>query len=219
MRRSASKTLTTASLIGTVVIATAGAGLEATWTFLPGGTIKATSTENIVATVAITGTFASCDTSKATTTAKTGSGLSSERLVSIDDISFTDSSTADGRCPTGTGTVSKVTPLGLPWRFNAQSYDAATGKTLGKVTDAGVRVEAGDGCAVTFAGPDGSPGEVDLSYANSTGEIRIESGGRHGTNLIAVETSNCSPSDVAKGDLLELEGAFVADPLQRVTSP
>ncbi|GAA2598286.1 hypothetical protein SMC26_04700 [Actinomadura fulvescens] len=219
MLRKTKKTVEGVALVSVVVFATAAAGFNATWTFLPGGAVTATATEPIIGEDIQTGSFATCDTSVVKATAKSGSGLSGGDLVSIDEINFSDSTTDDGRCPTATGGASTLIPLGLPWKFSAQSYDVATGTTKGVVTGVSVRSESSDGCVVTWARPGGAPGEVYISYTNSTGEIRIEEDGRNGSNLIAVDTRDCNPNDVSPGDQLRVSGAYVPDPLQKVTSP
>ncbi|MFI0479230.1 hypothetical protein [Actinomadura sp. 9N215] len=145
-----------AALAGAAILATAAAGTAATWTFLPGGKITAHNDLNLIVENIDNGAVVTCDTSAATSTAKSGTGLSGDDLVTIDAISFSHSDNGvGGDCNGPGGLLVRVTALALPWKFQAQSYDVTGGTVKGKVTGVVAKGEGSDGCELELGGPNG----------------------------------------------------------------
>ncbi|MGH3239989.1 MAG: hypothetical protein ACRDNL_06390 [Spirillospora sp.] len=224
MRRAHRNTLNTLSLIGTAAVATVAAAATAGWTFLNGGTLVASSHTNLRFETVDSGAHLDCGYSRAKSTAMSGSELSGIDMVSIEEIEFSSPSNPDGSglCSASAGYTGRVIPKGLPWKFQAGGFDAATGTVTGKVTGVSVSVEFSDYCQVDFTAPGGGPGEVYIRYKNSTGEILIDRSDGRGTNLVIEKTNGlCDPIAVRVGDRVMMSGGYEVEGVEKpvVTSP
>ncbi|WP_157407361.1 hypothetical protein [Actinomadura atramentaria] len=210
MRGTKKTALSTAVLVTASILATAASGVAGTWKFLPGGTIHATEAYTLYVMENQTGIVVTCDTVTSSSTAHAGSGLSGDDLLSIDSISFADSSRSVG-CPASAGSTAQLTPLHLPWKYQASSYDAGSGKVEGRITGISLRVtNLSDGCVADI----GFPGGIPVTYENSTGTVvpAADTGA-------VIESTNCDRTIANVGDTFTVDGAFMVNPVQTVTSP
>lgn len=228
MNRQARRTLTATSLISTAMVATMAAGVTLTWTFLPGGEITATNVGDLGA-VTSRGTVVTCINSVAKVVAKSGSGLSGQDIGSINEFDLKGNSThpSDERCITSPGGILvEIIPLNLPWKFDVESYDLASGIVSAKVTGVKARIHGSDGCSVEWTAPGGSPGEVHVKYDNTTGIVKAEPADPNqptdpinSTLVASVLTGTCDSDFVREGDKLAIAGHWEVRPIQSVTSP
>lgn len=215
MRKATRNALTTTSLAATAVVAATAAALNMTWTFSPGGSVTATNVGNVVVQDMATTASISCTSSVAKATAKSGSGLSGDSLVTLDDLSLVVPTNPEKKCngPSGVGVAVRL--LGLPWHFDAESYAAGSGVTSGKMKGITVETESSDGCVATYAAPGGVPGQVDLTYKNSTSRVQVTGG-----NLTVVSVNaSCDPDLIDVGDPINVVAVYKVGSAQTVTSP
>ncbi|GAA1776987.1 hypothetical protein [Actinomadura chokoriensis] len=117
--------------------------------------------------------WAQCDSVRAKVSARRGTGLSGNGIVSIDSVELKNSANARGACTAPQGYEVTIVAAGLPWKFNARAYDARTGITTGRVSGITINAEVSNGCHVTVTDSPGDSGGVDATYDNSTGEITV----------------------------------------------
>lgn len=216
MRKSGKSALTGVSLAATAVVTTAAAALVSTWTFSPGGTFTATNVGNVTLHNIDKGSSGTCNSSTATVTAKVGSGHSGTGLLSVNALTLDHNMwPSTNECAGPNNIKVSITLLGLPWRFDALSYDAATGKTTGKLVGLGANIHGGDGCDLTVGGPGSTPGEVPAVYTNSTRRVSINGGNL----VIKTADAQCDPTLFAAGDHMRAIGTYYARTAQTVTSP
>ncbi|MCP2334821.1 hypothetical protein [Actinomadura rupiterrae] len=203
------------SLAATAVIAVTAAAAGATWTFLPGGNVTATNSGNLTAKDNATGVAATCSKATAVATAKSGSGMAPDDLVSLVSISFSSPGNPSSWCTGPAGIYVSISAQGLPWKFTAESYDATTRTAFGKMKGVIVSMVGTDGCHATFGAPGGGGGEIGLSYANGSGTLKVTS-----STLVATSVdANCDPTALNVGDPLGVTATFTVSPRQTVTSP
>lgn len=188
-----------AALIGLNVSPASAAG---TFTVSPGGTATGTAT-NSKLTDLTTGTVLTCTKVTATVVLPSGSGHAGAGLGSITATSFTG-------CTGPLGLSFGVTPVGLPWSLNADSYSG--GVTTGSIS--GVKAHlSGTGCSADVTGPGGGTGTVPGTYTNSSGVLAVAGG-----NLTPASVSGCFGL-IANGDATSFTANFAVSPAQTITSP
>ncbi|TDE34054.1 hypothetical protein [Actinomadura sp. 6K520] len=160
------------------------------------------------------GGIAHCDDVKATVSAKRGTGLSGDGIVSVTDLELKSIGNVDDACRAPYGLGVTISALGLPWDFDARAYDARTGVTTGRVSGIAVNVAVTNGCQITVADGSGGPGEVDATYENSTGRISILDYG----HLKVTSTAGSCPGVVVGGEVI-LSGMFKLAPYGIIRSP
>lgn len=180
---------------------------KATWTASPGGAITAKSAGAVTLADTSTGTDVTCKSSSASGTLKKGSGQAGAALASITKLSLTGCAGPDGLTFDGTANA-------LPWDLNTQYY--AKGGVTGTITGIDATL-SGTGCTATLdgtaAGADN--GQVDVSYANSSGTLTVlPTGG----NLTLGKVSGCAGL-LKSGDGMTLSGSYKVSPGQTLTSP
>ncbi|MFI0447277.1 hypothetical protein [Actinomadura sp. 6N118] len=207
------------AVAATFVAASVAVASSLTWTFSPGGQIVATNVGNIIPRNVTRGSLITCSAAEVKATAKTGSGLSGIGLVSVDEVHLGGYVGDPDICEGPSHLAMQVVINDLPLEFNAESYDASSGTTRGKLINDSPGVTAkviglDDGCEADWTGPAGTPGHIDISYSNRTGEVTIED-----TNLVAVNVNALCPAvSLQAGDRLGVTGTFKADPIQTVTA-
>lgn len=226
-RTTADRFLTGKVLAGTVAVGSLAATLSSssaasqaqragsTWTVPISGVGTAVNSRVLLAWHGPTGFQVSCDEVVAKASAKRGTGLSGDGIISISSVRLQSADNPGLGCTGPQGVGVKIVASGLPWRFNARSHDPGTGVTNGRLS--GVTVTVTDdtlGCTLTVAGPGGTTGEVDASYRNSSGEITIAD---RGHLRITTATETCQP--LAVGDEVDIDGVFTMVPRGVITSP
>jgi hypothetical protein len=179
---------------------------KATWTASPGGVITAKSAGAVTLADTSTGTDVTCKSSAVAGTVKKGTGLAGTALAFITKLSLTGCA-GDGLTVNGTANA-------LPWDLNTQYY--AKGAATGTVTGIDATL-SGAGCTATLdgtaAGADN--GQVDVSYTNSSGTLKVlPTGG----NLTLGKVSGCAGL-LKSGDGMTLSGSYRVSPGQTLTSP
>lgn len=201
-------------LAGAAVLATGpGAGSPAaatstTWTVHPGGTITAAAGKTTL-TDTKNGDTLTCASSGMRGTLKPGSGLPGAGIGSI--------TVAVYQCPTPIFSY-RLTPLGLPWRLTAISYDARTGVTRGTISHLQLAFSIPEvfcSAVVNGTSSTASDGVVAVSYSNKTGKLRVLPTG--GT-LHWYHVHNCG-NLLGNGDPAALAAVYTIAPLQTITSP
>lgn len=157
------------------------------------------------------GAVISCDYIYGEATAARGTGLSGTGLVTIDFVSWQDQ--YGGRCHGPFSSTMSVVVSGIPWKFNAVSYDKATATVTGTITGINATV-SGPGCSATIAGPDGAPGEVNATYDNSTALLTV----RGGEKSVASSVSGCLGL-ITDGALVDPRIELMVTPRGIITSP
>ncbi|WP_147340956.1 hypothetical protein [Actinomadura logoneensis] len=213
MRKAGKSALTSVSLAATAVVAVTAAGVAGTWTVLPGGPATAVNSGNMSAKDLATGLGMTCTKAVASATAKSGSGLSPNDLVTINSVKFSNPANVGGACSGPVGITVSLTAQNLPWKLSGTQV-TSTGAD-GKITGVAVSTTSSDNCHATYGAPGGGPGEVDVSYINSVHAVKVT-----GTNLV-VQTAdaNCDPTLINAGDALGITGTFVITPAETITSP
>lgn len=219
MRSLTRNTLAGGAVIAATIALTSTPALAATWTVAPGGAVTGTNVGNLKAQDQETGAAAVCDKAKVTGTAKGGTGLAGDKLVTLNTVVL-ETVLNPGFCKGPNNLKIKVTVSGLPWNLNAQSY--AAGTTTGTLTSdaaAGIagKMEASDGCTANIGGPGATKGQLVGKHVNSSGQLTASGG-----NLVVksfVDPSKCDPDLINVGDHIILQGTFQASPKQTVTSP
>jgi hypothetical protein len=186
--------------------AQASSAAARTWTVTPGGHIAATG-----------GAFL-----EDTTTGGPGIGCSSSaagRLVSGSGLAGTGigeiTALALSSCAGGNLTATTTASAANPWPLNARSYDATTGVTNGIVFNLMASFSA-PGCTFTVAGTTATtPGQVKVSYTNSTHRLKLKSGG----STLHIWNFNCPGIAFNDGDAAALTGTYKVRPGQTITSP
>lgn len=199
-----------AGLAVTMTLSSAAVGFEAqtqapTWTVPMSGI--ATGTGEITAMVVQSGWFMSCKTVEAKVSARRGTGLSGEGVISITGISF---APVGATCAGPLGATLDVTADVLPLKFDATAFDPGTGKVAGRVSGVSVGVESSDGCVLT------ATGQADATYDNTSGAILLED---RDHLRIATVNSRCVADGLKVGDNVIVEGRFDLAPRGVITSP
>ena len=210
-----------AVLATTLGAATALAAIS--WTVQPGGAITASS-GHFVVTDTTTGTVLSCDSSAATGTLKTGSGLPGSRAGSLSAIGITGCG-GPGQSLAGAPQrgglarllLFRVQATGLPWHVNLSSYNAAEGVARGTLSHLQI-TGSGDGCTFAVDGTSATAedGRVTFRYTDSTGRLKVVT---TGGNLHWYGVSSGCLGLVNSGDRATLGTAFRVSPKQAITSP
>lgn len=199
MRKLARHTLMTAAAFTAALglSVTAASATQATYTVTPGGDFSAAAANP---TLTVPNATLNCDTSDATGTAKSGSGLDGAGIADINDVAFTN-------CSVG-GIQFEVTvdPASVPWKLNVTGM-SGTDRADGTLT--GIRASiSGFGCNATFSGG------VTGWYENSTNTLHITGGG----DLAAEPGADCLGL-ISDGDHAEFVGDYLlSDPLT-ISSP
>jgi hypothetical protein len=196
------------ALTASVAAASPGASAARTWTVKPGGSITGTALNPTLKDTA-TGTSLTCKTLNAAGKAKSGSGLTGTGIASLTSISFK-------TCTGPAGITFTVTPGHLPWKLNANSYNAATGVTKGVITGAHGSL-SGPGCSAVVDGTSATAGNgtVAGTYTNSKHQLKtLTTGG----NLHIYKVSGCFGL-IRDGDPATLSGTATITPAQTITSP
>lgn len=226
MRKFARKALTAGAVAATAMALTAlpASATPATWTVTPGGAITGTGV-SLHALDLTTGAVMNCSTSSASGTAQSGSGLSGTGIATLSSVSFgatpfSHDDNGDGTnenhigCPATGGIIVEITATGLPWTFNASSYDGSD-VTTGTLTGVGATIHGSDFCDAVITGPGGTPGTISGSYSNSAGELSVS-----GNNLeVHSVDADCDPGLIQQGDTIMLAGSYEVGPWLTITSP
>jgi hypothetical protein len=165
-------TLGATSSLATTTTATT----TSTWTVKPGGSSTGSNTYFYLKDPKTKAGFA-CQKSSLAITFKSGSGLAGAGLGSVTSVSV-------AKClpPAGYG----VTFSNLPYALSVSSYSSGT--TTGRIS--GVHaVGTGPGCYFVLDGtsPKADNGYINVTYSNSSGELKLDSGG----NLHFYDVSGC----------------------------
>ncbi|MBO2447969.1 hypothetical protein J4573_12770 [Actinomadura barringtoniae] len=223
MRKLTRNTLAAAAVMAAAVslTTTSARADDVTFTVSGGTSISGTNYQlPVVARDVQTGAAASCDTGSATGTVKNGSGLSGAGLGSLTSVSLTDSSTPDGACLGPSGITLKLDLQGLPWAFNAVSYNSATGVTSGNLSNVKATLTGSDDCVAHITGPGGGFGQIEGTYTNpaTAGDPALL--GVTTSNLTIADVNEfCDPNLINQGDTIELDGKFEITPKLTITSP
>ena len=190
--------ITAAAFAAVLALGATPAVAAPTWTVTGGGSASATATDF---QVLVSGTsIVSCTSNTLSGTAASGSGLPGTALISF-------SSTSWSSCTTFT-----VTASGLPWKFNATSYNSSTGTTVGTITGVELNL-SGTLCSAYFAGTSATtPATLDAKYVNSTHTLTVTGG-----NLHVYDVVGCFGL-LASGDPATYAAAYQISTLQ-ITSP
>lgn len=163
-----------------------------------------------------------CNEVSAKAQVKSGSGLPPDGLAEITEVAFSNNG---GSCPATGGVLAELRPANLPWKIDAESYDTASGKAIGKVVGVAIEMHSSDGCDATFSGPEGQSGWVRLVYDNGAEvgygavTVGLALGTSSGTNLVVTEVDGgCDANVVGIGDEMQVTGQFFVDPNLSVTS-
>lgn len=198
--------LGTAALAGAAALATTAAAVTVTWTILQGGVKTSNNVGNVIFQNTTSGAVVTCTTSTATSQLVSGTKPSGTDLVTITNISFATPANPGSVCTGPAGLYVKVAPKNLPWKFQATSYDAASGVVRGKATGIALSLESSDGCQADLMAPGGAKGEVELAYTNSTGRVSVQAKTGTGTNLVVTKINPyCDPLMVDVGDGLKAD--------------
>jgi uncharacterized repeat protein (TIGR01451 family) len=177
-----------------------------TWTVKPGGAFKAKSGA-VTLTDTTTGTVLTCKSSAGSGTLESGSGLPGTGIGSITALTFT-------ACTGPLGLTFTATSNALPWALNALSY--SSGVTTGSITGIDATL-TGSSCTATVdgtaAGADN--GQVSVTYANSSGKLKVLT---TGGNLTIYNVSGCSGL-INSNDPATLSATYTISPKQSITSP
>lgn len=173
----------------------------ATWTAAPGGDIVGTADTPTMEVPAMT---LSCESSEATGTVKSGSGLEGAGIADITGLTF-----AGCTLP---GLSFDVTMSGFPFKLNTESVDPDNpDRVIGNLSGIEAHIEDSTGlCTADFAAPDGSAATVEGYYDNSTGELVINAG-----NLTAANADCLGLLD--DGDAADFQATYAVDPAQTIT--
>jgi hypothetical protein len=183
----------------------AQASTATTWTVRPGGSLTATSSEEVL-TDTTTGVRFPCEPSNAAGTLKSGSGLSGTGIGMITSIKI-------NACKLSVGSY-LVKARHLPWHLNLTSYDPGTGVSSGTVSHLDATL-TGTGCQGVIDGtsataPDGT---VPITYSNSTHRLRfLASGG----DLHMYDVHGCFGL-ADSGDSLTFAASYAISPGQAIT--
>jgi hypothetical protein len=179
-----------------------------TWTVTPGGVTTGAAGKTTL-TDTTTGTVLTCASSHTSVTLPSGSGHSGTGLGSITSQTFT-------TCTGPLGITFTVTSNNLPWKLNALSYNATTGKTSGSITGIDATL-SGPSCSATVDGTAAGAhnGSVKGTYTNSTGKLAVS---KTGGTLHIYNVSGCF-NLIHSGDASTFVGTYTVSPKQTITSP
>lgn len=196
-----------AVLAASAAAAAPAAATAQTWTVRPGGSITAMSGKIILADTR-TGAKDSCESSRMSGAAKTGSGLSGAGIGSFTTAAYS-------LCSEGPF-VLKLTAR-LPWELNLTSYDRSTGVARGTISHLQFNVVANIECtaAVKATGGTTPDGVAPVSYASKTGTLKILT---TGGDLHWYHVHNCA-GIINNGDAATLSASYTISPRQVITSP
>lgn len=192
------------ALSASSALAASSHGATATWTVKPGGAITAKAGVTTLKDTK-TGSTLTCQTSSSSGKLKSGSGLSGTGIGSITALSFSN-------CSGPLGLTFTVQNSNFPWHLNATSFSG--GVTKGTIT--GIKSHlSGTSCSADVAGNTAStPATVNVTYTNSTGALKVVSGG----TLHVWNVSGCAAL-INSGDPTQFSGSYTVSPKQTVTSP
>jgi hypothetical protein len=189
-------------------VASSVAATTRTWTVRPGGAITATAGKTTL-TDTKTGSTASCDSSRMSGTLRSGSGLPGTGIATITSAAF--------RCPTPIGAYT-LTPRGLPWHLNLNSFDRGTGASHGTISHVQLAFSIiGAPCSAVINGTSGTAadGMVAITYSDHEAKLKIlPTGG----DLHWYHVQHCLGL-VANGDPAALSAVYAISPAQTITSP
>ncbi|MEV5569207.1 hypothetical protein AB0L06_04100 [Spirillospora sp. NPDC052269] len=112
--------------------------------------------------------------------------------------------------PTGGTSTSLAT--GLPYLFNAASYNALTATTTGTFTGLRFTVKFLDGCLLQIGGPGGTTGTLNWSLHGS--QLAFSGG-----NLTLSANFACDPLLYNSGDSVSANGTYTLTAPPTITSP
>jgi hypothetical protein len=187
-----------------------------TWTVQPGGAVHATSSGPFTFIDITTGVWIKCQSSTASGTLKSGSGLAGAGIGKITPVTFKGSG-PNSECAGAGGPLFTVQAGGLPWHVNFFSYGAPKGVAWGTISHLHIAL-SGNGCTAVIDGTSGTAldGRVRFRYADSTGQLTpLATGG----NLHWYDVSSGCLGLVNSGDPAALGAAYAVTPKQAITSP
>ncbi len=195
----------TAALV-TGVSAGAAAGVDATWTVTPGGSITLASSA-IALRDNVTGTTLSC-------TASSGSGGIGS---SIDNVLGTITALSFTGCTGPQGQPFTITMTRLPFYISGKIYNATAGVTSGIIYRVAGEL-SGPSCTASLEGPDTiHTARPRFSYRNSTGKLKLP-----GTGTMEItNVTGCTGlfNNGPTPDPASLTGTYTVTPKQTITSP
>jgi hypothetical protein len=163
-----------------------------------------------------TGVRIKCQSSTASGTLKSGSGLAGTGIGKITSVTFQGSG-PNGECAGAGGPLFAVQAGGLPWHVNFFSYGAPKGVAWGTISHLHIAL-SGNGCTAVMDGTSGTAldGRVRFRYADSAGQLTaLTTGG----NLHWYDVSSGCLGLVNSGDPAALGAAYAVTPKQAITSP
>jgi hypothetical protein len=207
-----------AVLVAALGVTTAWAATAATtWTVRPGGGVQAMSSR-LAVTDSTTGSAITCQSSTASGTLRSGSGLPGPGAGHLSAISF---ATCSYPASSTLRIIFFVQSSGLPWPVNLSSYNAARGVVRGTVSDIAISVsdsKSGHGCSARIDGPSAAAddGRVVFTYTDRTGQLTLLT---TGGNLHFHEVSSGCFGIFKDGDPATLSATYTMTPKQTITSP
>jgi hypothetical protein len=193
-----------AILVATLGATSSLAATASTWTVKPGGNYSGSNTLFGLKDTKTDGVF-DCASSRLAGTFKAGSGLAGTDLGSV--------TVSVAKCESLAGYG--LTFSNLSYVLSATSYSSGT--TTGRIS--GIHaVGTGVGCSFVMDGTSATAdnGYIMFTYANSTGRLKISSGG----NLHFYDVEGCF-GVIGSGDglTLRLSEPYKLSPIQAITSP
>lgn len=203
-----------AAMAASIALTAAPAHADITFTVTPGGSITGTNSGALTAIDTTTGASVVCEQSTAAGSARSGDG---NGLATLSSVTFATAGNPNNWCTGPIGIVVQVTAQNFPWTLNATSYDgsAAGGTTSGNLTGVRASIHGSDECDATIGGPSGGVGTIEGTYTNDDNTLRVTGG-----NLeVQTADAQCDPELINVGDQIVLDGAYVVNPAQIITSP
>jgi hypothetical protein len=199
------------------VTAASAATAGTTWTVRPGGGVQAMSSR-LAVTDSTTRSTITCQSSTASGTLRSGSGLPGPDAGHLSAISF---ATCSYPVSNTLLLIFFVQPGGLPWHVNFSSYNTARGVVRGTVSDLAISVSdstAGHGCSARIDGTSATAddGRVMFRYTDRTGRLTLLT---TGSNLHFYDVSSGCFGIFNDGDPATLSATYTMTPKQAITSP
>jgi hypothetical protein len=207
-----------AVLVAALGVSAAWAATAATtWTVRPGGDVQAMSSR-LALTDSTTGSAITCQSSTASGTLRSGSGLPGPDAGHLSAISF---ATCSYPASSTLRVIFFPQPADLPWPVNLSSYNAARGVARGTVSDIAISVsdsKSSGGCNARIDGTSaaGDNGRVTFTYTDKTGQLTLLT---TGGNLHFYDVSSGCFGIFKDGDPATLSGSYTITPKQAITSP
>lgn len=167
----------------------------------PGGSITGTA-----------GTTTLKDTKTGSVLTCTSSSASGTINKEADPTVGTISALSFSNCSGPFGLTFTVSTSGFPWKLTATGFNSTTGVTTGKITGIHAHL-SGTSCSADVAGTTATTGgSVNVSYTNSSGSLKVLSGG----TLHIWNVSGCAAL-INSGDPSTFSGTYAVSPKQTIS--